>query len=238
MDKKGLFIRFLQLLLVLAVLGAWGVGLVMGPTFTVLIVTLVFLGAFLLVPLLGFLLKASTPRFIAEPLASLIVSVSLGGLGRAVMEFEDGRYEKRLLEEDESYPTGAYYTVGLGELAIVYDRSNGDLEAWSATPDIDTLSELDASEVAPDKVNAETTRNGMAEFIDTALDPGSVFVYAAEILSQWRDSASIEDAHIGENKARHEQNIEASSSDRTLGDRIEWFVLFATGIAIGWIFFF
>lgn len=218
--------------------GLWIAVLILGPTFLVLIVSVVFVGTFVLVPLLAYVVGESAPGFIAEPLAALIVSVGLGGLGKAIMDYSGGEYTKRLTEDDEEYPDDAFYSVGLGELAFVYDRDNGDLEAWTDDVDVDTLGDLDQSQVAPGKVDAGTKRNGLREFIDTKTDPEKVFVYAAEILSRWRDSASIEDAHIGENKARQEHSKEASSTDRTLGDRVEWFLLFVTGVSIGWIFFF
>lgn len=235
MDKRQAVRLAAPFAIPLLLIAGWVAALVYGPTFTVLLVSFVFAATFLFVPMLGYVVKATTPRFIAEPLAALVVSVGLGGLGRAVMEYADGRYEKRLLEADEDYPEGAYYNVGLGELAFVYDRSNGDLDAWTDDVDLDALA---GDEVRPNKVDSMTTRNGLKEFVDTSISKSAVLVYAAEVLSQWRDSASIEDAHIGENKARHEHNVEASSTDRTLGDRVEWFILFASGITIGFIFFF
>lgn len=221
----------------LAVL-AWVAAVVFGPTLLVLIYSVVFAAAFAFVPLLAYVVGRSMPRFIAEPVAALLVSVGLGGIGRAWVEYRDGEYVKRLPDDAADVSDGDYFRVGLGKVAFVYDRGNGDLEAWTEDVDTETLGGLDKTELQDGKVDAATHRNGIREFIDTKAPDGSLFVRAAEALQVWQDSASIEDAHIGENKARHEQNKEASTTDRTFGDRVEWFVLFAVGVGIGYVFFF
>lgn len=236
--RPGALRTYGPILIGVLVVGLWVAAVVVGPTFLVLALSIAFIGTFTFVPGLAYVVGSSTPAVIAEPLAGLMVSVGLGGVGRAVMDYSDGTYEKRLLEEGEEYDDSAFYNVGLGELAFVYDRANGDLEAWTDDVDIETLSELDESEVAPGKVDVGTRRNGLREFIDTTISENAVFVYAAEVLSRWQDSASIEDAHIGENKARQEHSKQVSSNDQTIGDRVEWFLLFVSGVTIGWIFFF
>lgn len=138
---------------------------------TTLILIIGFLLGLLFIPLLGFVVGASLPVFISEPLANMLFTVACMGTGPARLhQAEDDTYELLPRGDVEGEPR-KWTRWALTRFGYTYENTPSAWEHLYADPDLWELPTLDHEVDAPFTIaQSNIERGGIESYVNSEAD--------------------------------------------------------------------